>query len=413
MSFVLLLVPIGANAVMYEYVDEEFGFMFAFPTDWYGTDFLENGFDYGYDAYVSLSNNYFLEPPLFEILVFVDDRYEVVDKDNLDFLIENSEKNCKRNYLGACKNFELLDADLEFVGGKEAYLIRYTTEIADYYGDFQKMIHEDAYIPNDRDLWMIFITAHKDNRGEFNDLLFLRNTFLIIPKTTSAEIEQETNLPETKLTTKNDTENTDESLIPEVEILEVEPYKTVQTKIIGNVPDRLYSRGTPVEIQITNPVGEKSSAGIMSSKQGKFEYPMLFNSKSIIGKYEILVVYKDEVLQKNIIELIKSKISLEKMTSSKKIPEWVKNNVLWWSDGLIDDQSFIQGIQFLIKEGVMTISSTEQKTVGNNNEIPSWVRNNAKWWVEGQISEDDFLKGIEFLVKDGIISVEQTSIQIP
>ncbi|MDA1346718.1 MAG: peptidase [Crenarchaeota archaeon] len=44
-------------------------------------------------------------------------------------------------------------------------------------------------------------------------------------------------------------------------------------------------------------------------------------------------------------------------TPTQKIPDWIKNNAGWWADGLIDDDSFVGGIQFLIKEGIMTISS--------------------------------------------------------
>jgi hypothetical protein len=40
-----------------------------------------------------------------------------------------------------------------------------------------------------------------------------------------------------------------------------------------------------------------------------------------------------------------------------KIPEWIKNNAGWWAAGDIDDNSFVQGIQFMIKEGLMKISS--------------------------------------------------------
>ncbi len=39
------------------------------------------------------------------------------------------------------------------------------------------------------------------------------------------------------------------------------------------------------------------------------------------------------------------------------IPAWIKNNAGWWADGSIDDSSFVQGIQFLIKEGIMKIQS--------------------------------------------------------
>jgi len=48
---------------------------------------------------------------------------------------------------------------------------------------------------------------------------------------------------------------------------------------------------------------------------------------------------------------------LEDDVSSSEIPSWIKNNAGWWAEGAIDDNSFVQGIQFLIKEGIMSISS--------------------------------------------------------
>ena len=44
---------------------------------------------------------------------------------------------------------------------------------------------------------------------------------------------------------------------------------------------------------------------------------------------------------------------------AENVPEWVKNNAGWWADGQIDDLSFLQGIQYLIKEGIMVIPPTE------------------------------------------------------
>lgn len=37
--------------------------------------------------------------------------------------------------------------------------------------------------------------------------------------------------------------------------------------------------------------------------------------------------------------------------------------------------------------------------------VPTWVKNNAGWWAEGQIDDNSFVKGIEYLVKVGLISV--------
>jgi hypothetical protein len=39
------------------------------------------------------------------------------------------------------------------------------------------------------------------------------------------------------------------------------------------------------------------------------------------------------------------------------IPEWIKNNAGWWANGDIDDNSFVLGLQFLIKEGIMKVES--------------------------------------------------------
>ena len=49
--------------------------------------------------------------------------------------------------------------------------------------------------------------------------------------------------------------------------------------------------------------------------------------------------------------------SMRPSTSEDKVPTWIKNNAGWWAEGAIDDDAFIQGIQFLIKEGIITVES--------------------------------------------------------
>ncbi len=46
-----------------------------------------------------------------------------------------------------------------------------------------------------------------------------------------------------------------------------------------------------------------------------------------------------------------------------EVPSWIKNNAGWWAEGTIDDDSFVQGIQFLIKEGIMKISTEKASDV--------------------------------------------------
>jgi len=87
-----------------------------------------------------------------------------------------------------------------------------------------------------------------------------------------------------------------------------------------------------------------------------------------------------------------------------QIPAWVKSNVGWWSDGTISDGEFLSGIEFLIKDGVITISPTGTSSQ-TSDDVPAWVKNNAGWWADGTISDGEFVNGIQHLVKSGLVSI--------
>jgi phosphonate transport system substrate-binding protein len=45
------------------------------------------------------------------------------------------------------------------------------------------------------------------------------------------------------------------------------------------------------------------------------------------------------------------------------VPEWVKNNAAWWAEGTVDDQTFLNGIEFLIENNVIHVSSNDPSIV--------------------------------------------------
>jgi len=87
------------------------------------------------------------------------------------------------------------------------------------------------------------------------------------------------------------------------------------------------------------------------------------------------------------------------------VPDWVKNNAAWWSDGTISDSDFATGLEYLIKENIIDVPQdiTSQGTSENN--IPDWLRNNAKWWSDDLLSDSEFLKGIEWMISNGVITI--------
>ena len=88
-----------------------------------------------------------------------------------------------------------------------------------------------------------------------------------------------------------------------------------------------------------------------------------------------------------------------------KIPSWIKNNAGWWADGLIDDSSFVEGMQFLINEDIILVQSTTSDVDVRASEIPSWIKNSAGWWADGLIDDSSFVEGMQFLIKDGLIRI--------
>jgi len=102
------------------------------------------------------------------------------------------------------------------------------------------------------------------------------------------------------------------------------------------------------------------------------------------------------------------------VSRAEVLPKWIKNNADWWAEGTITDSDFTKGIEYMIKEDVIHIKDLPQSTKTAEpaqKTIPKWIRNNAAWWADGIISEKDFVNGLKYLVENGIIKVESVGIK--
>ena len=87
-----------------------------------------------------------------------------------------------------------------------------------------------------------------------------------------------------------------------------------------------------------------------------------------------------------------------------EIPQWIKNNAEWWNQGLLDDDSFVTGIEYMRSNGIIIIPNLpESDSIGGT--VPPWVKNNAGWWADGTLDDESFVNGLEFLVRNGIIVI--------
>ena len=116
--------------------------------------------------------------------------------------------------------------------------------------------------------------------------------------------------------------------------------------------------------------------------------------------YKIQTIEKSETTQSYETHPFASSINKE------LVPSWIKNNAKWWSEGQISDSDFVGGIQKLIRDDIISIPNLPLRGPPTAEEsVPEWIRNNAGWWADGLISEDDFVNGIKWLVENGIIKI--------
>ena len=113
-----------------------------------------------------------------------------------------------------------------------------------------------------------------------------------------------------------------------------------------------------------------------------------------------------------LIPLVPSILSdpLNQPIGDSTIPTWVKNTAGWWSDDKIPDSSFIETIEFLIKDEMITVDipDLDSEVV---NEIPTWVKNTAGWWSEDKIPDVTFVSSIKYLMSQGIVYVGQQQVE--
>ena len=93
------------------------------------------------------------------------------------------------------------------------------------------------------------------------------------------------------------------------------------------------------------------------------------------------------------------------------IPRWVKDSSGWWAYSAADDVTFIQGIRLLIQNGIIEIpytcaGSTGQESGSGSDTVPRWVKTGAGWWADGAIDDATFIQSIQFLIRQGILIVQ-------
>lgn len=88
-----------------------------------------------------------------------------------------------------------------------------------------------------------------------------------------------------------------------------------------------------------------------------------------------------------------------------KIPDWVRKNAEWWSLTQISDDEFVLGLEYLIKQRIITIPNEVLSEKDSEQNLPSWLQKNAELWSNGSLPDDEFVKSIQWMINNGFIKI--------
>ena len=64
-------------------------------------------------------------------------------------------------------------------------------------------------------------------------------------------------------------------------------------------------------------------------------------------------------------------------------------------------------IALVVMVGIISITSISVFAQSNSN-VPEWIKNNAGWGADGTLDDDSFLNGMKYLIENDIIQIETT-----
>ncbi len=91
---------------------------------------------------------------------------------------------------------------------------------------------------------------------------------------------------------------------------------------------------------------------------------------------------------------------------SLALPKWVKDVASFWCADEIGSSDFVQVIQWMIQNGLITLPQDSVKTqTSTSGGIPDWIQFNACVWYQGEIGDKEFSTTLQWLIDNGIIKI--------
>ena len=111
----------------------------------------------------------------------------------------------------------------------------------------------------------------------------------------------------------------------------------------------------PVYVTLIDPDGIITNSETYADGKGNYSVIFKFDRSSKTGIYHVNVHHWNKLVKED-------SFKLEKTSVATTIPSWIKNNAGWWADGVIDDDSFVSGIEYLVNNRILILGDSETES---------------------------------------------------
>ncbi len=383
------------------YDNTEYGFSINYPSDWQKQEQLSNDttFPKVFDIVTFQSPTKLTH---YGIMLMKDDSYAgLSDQDFLNKMtIEFNDALCEPIIASGdtCIAKTLEKRSITHTNGYSGYLSAGMLTISTAKGTAEPIIGVAIYPDGDK-FWVLAIVGFSDDEAESlsDTLTSVGNSFIIYNYQGSSK-------------TLNSSKTMDTSnlgwLKIDSEVYTASKYSPDIALVSGEVTSLI--RGTPITLLITKSDNSVEQRGIVVSGHGSFSTPIVINYDWPSGNYSLSAFYGDNEIGTVYFQVLSENAKNASQPSdatNASVPKWIKNNAKWWADGILSDDEFIKGIEYLVNVGIIVIPQVES-SVSESSQIPFWLKNTIKWWADGQIPDSDFINGIQYLVKNNLITIK-------
>lgn len=124
--------------------------------------------------------------------------------------------------------------------------------------------------------------------------------------------------------------------------------------------------------------------------------------------FHIITYIVTTIIASSLVLILFTPLKADAANETNLVPQWVKHDALWWSQGEISDADFINSMRWLVENQILPVTDLVEET--DSQTVPDSVKKIAYSWSQGNLPDSEFLRGIGYLIKNGMMELNDNTV---